>query len=211
MLSIRRKRVAVIGCGGLGGYLCHALARFGVGHLTVIDGDAFSVGNLNRQLFAAEDTLGQPKVEVCRRELARVNSEVEVTAHHAMLDAANAGRLLEGALVVADCLDNPRSRLVAARVCAERGVPLVHGAIGGFFGQVAVIQPGDKLLENLYPDPEARGLEQTLGNPVFTVQAVAAMQCAETLKLLAGRRDIPHNTLYHINLLHNAIETIRFG
>lgn len=210
--AIRRKHAAVIGCGGLGGYVCQALARFGVGRLTVIDGDVFSAGNLNRQMFAAEDTLGLPKVEVCRRELARINGDVTVTAHNAMLDDANATRLLAGADIVLDCLDNPKTRLVAARACGDGlRVPLVHGAIGGFFGQVANIFPGDRLLEFLYPNPEAKGLEKTLGNPVFIAQAVAAIQCVEALKILAGRSDVLRNAFLHIDLLHTRFETISFA
>lgn len=211
MAAINEKHAGVIGCGGLGGYVCQALARFGVGRLTLVDGDVFAVGNLNRQMFATEDTLGLPKVEVCRWELGRINSQVSVTPRHIMLTDDNAEELLASVDLVVDCLDNPKARLTAARACERLDVPLVHGAIGGFFGQVANIFPGDRLLEYLYPNPDARGLEKTLGNPVFIVQAIAAIQCSEALKILAGRPDILRNALLHIDLLHNKFETIEFA
>jgi len=75
-LRLRRSRVAVIGCGGLGGYLVEQLARLGVGRLAVIDPDVFEEHNLNRQLLSSPAALGRPKVEVAAERVAAVNPAV---------------------------------------------------------------------------------------------------------------------------------------
>ena len=73
--ELGEKSVAVIGCGGLGGYAIEMLARVGVGHLRVCDGDAFAETNLNRQLLCTEDMLGKSKAEAAAERIRAVNSE----------------------------------------------------------------------------------------------------------------------------------------
>src|SRR5512145_2203557 len=82
-LRLCRSRVAVIGCGGLGGYLIEELARLGVGTLVVVDPDVFEEHNLNRQLLSSPADLGAAKVEVARARIAAVNPAVQVVAHRA--------------------------------------------------------------------------------------------------------------------------------
>ena len=77
---LRESKVAVFGCGGVGSYVIEALARAGVGSITVVDGDAVSVTNLNRQLIATVDTVGKPKAEVQRERILSINPECSVTA-----------------------------------------------------------------------------------------------------------------------------------
>ncbi|HDQ71840.1 MAG TPA: hypothetical protein ENN19_07055, partial [Chloroflexi bacterium] len=103
-IKLLQSTVAIVGQGGLGGYVSEALARTGVGRLAVIDGDVFAEHNLNRQLLSAERNLGLSKVEAARRRIAQINSAVEVIAHETMLTAENLPRLLEGVDVVVDAL-----------------------------------------------------------------------------------------------------------
>lgn len=213
LATVRTKNVCIIGCGGLGGYVCNGLARFGVGRLTLVDGDHFSVGNLNRQLFATRKTLGQNKAAATQAALEEINDEVQVAVHEVMLCEQNAAEILAGHHLVVDCLDSPQARLMLGRHCAQLGIPMVHGALGGFYGQVANVFPGDTLLSVLYAQQENGpvGLEKKWGNPVFTVQVVASVQCSEALKLLAEKEPYLRNQLLYIDLLNNSFDLVEFA
>src|SRR5660397_169269 len=76
-------------------------------------------------------------------------------------------------------LDNMSSRKILAKGCAELKIPLVHGAIAGWYGQVSTIMPGDNTMERLYRGDENKGVEVELGNPAFTPALVASIQVAE--------------------------------
>lgn len=207
---IRQKKVCIVGCGGLGGHVCQTLARFGVGALTLIDGDVFTESNLNRQVFSTTKTLKQNKANATKAALIDINPDVAVTAHPVMLSETNVCDLLRNHDLVVDCLDNIKTRFMVADACSDLNIPLIHGAIAGFYGHVANIFPGDGLLKLIYPDVNnsAKGLETALGNPPFTPQLVAALQCSEALKLLAGSRNVLRNAMLHIDMLENSYDLI---
>jgi len=138
-LRLMQSTVAVVGAGGLGGWIIEGLARMGVGRLIVVDGDRFEENNLNRQLGCTEEALGRPKAQVLAERVAQVNSAVQVSAHHAWLTLENAPQLLAGAQVVVDALDTLPARYLLQDAAALLGAPLVHGAIAGFTGQIMTI------------------------------------------------------------------------
>ena len=206
--AIHAKSVCVVGCGGLGGYVAMSLARFGVGKLSLIDGDVFDPSNLNRQLFCTEANLGKSKAQEAKLALSLVNSSVEIEAYMELLVEDNCRRLLSGHDAVVDCLDSIPSRLVLEDGCASADIPLIHGAIGGFYGQVSCVFPGDGTLHTLYAGSESRPQDNPAGNPPFTPQMVAAIQCSETLKLLAGKSGLLRKKLLLIDLLRNVFQTV---
>lgn len=202
--ALRHKRVVVVGCGGLGGYLIELLARMGVGFLRVVDGDVFDASNLNRQLLAEESLLGTSKAEAARLRVRAINSEVEVQAVSAYLTEENAPTLLSDCDAVLDGLDNIRARRLLSRVCAECSIPLVHGAAQGWECQAALSLPGDGLIEALYP----RELDTTpQSTPSFTPALCAAMQVALCVQLLVGR-PVDSGTLHYFDLLHQVFTPI---
>lgn len=187
-IALLRARVFIVGAGGLGGWVIEALARMGVGRLEIIDGDVFAENNLNRQLGCTEATLGRPKAEVLAERVAEVNCATTVIAHNCWLTEHNAVELLRGADLIVDALDTLPTRFLAQKAARTLGVPLVHGAIAGYTGQVMTILPGDAGLEALYgpgPYPE-RGVEVLLGNPSATPMMTAAWQAQQVVKLLTG-------------------------
>lgn len=191
-----QKSVCIVGCGALGGYTANALARFGVRKITLVDGDCFQESNQNRQLFALPKTLGQNKAETTASALREINDAVRVHPVPVMLDAANAQAILAGHDLALDCLDNPQARMQLEDACAALGIPFVHAAIDGFFGQVATVFPHDGLMRRLYGEG---GVACAQSNPVFTAQAVSAIQSCEAIKLLAGD-STTFTGLLHINL-----------
>jgi molybdopterin/thiamine biosynthesis adenylyltransferase len=201
--------VAVVGCGGLGGAVIEGLARSGVGRLIVVDGDTFVPHNLNRQLLGTMAALGRPKVEVAVERVAAVNPAVEVTPHAVWATADNLPGILAPADVVVDALDTPRDRLVLQAAAKQRGIPLVHGAIAGFIGQVTTIFPGDDTLTMLYGDePPEHGAESVLGTPTPTPMLVAAVEVGEVLKLLAGIGEVLRGVLLYLDLESGAVERL---
>ena len=206
--TLREKTAAVVGLGGLGGHIAEQLARLGIGRLILIDGDKVEPSNLNRQLFATEKTLDTEKAEAARTRLLEVNSDVHCTAHALRLTAKNGRALLKGADIVLDAVDNIPTRLMLESLCEELNLPLVHGSIGGWWGQVSVIFPGDKTLSRLYPNPDAVGTESYYGNPAFTPAVVASIETAEALKLLLDKPQTLRNKLLRIDLLNHEHATI---
>lgn len=196
--AISQKSACIVGCGGLGGYVINCLARFGIGSLTLIDGDVFSQSNLNRQLFATAETLGKNKAIVSCNAAKQINADIEVKAHPVMLSPDNATALIKNHDIVIDCLDNIQSRRLLADACDHLKIPLVHGAISGLYGQVAVRFPGSKLFDILYPTDNA----DSMGNPVFTPQLVASIQSCEAVKILLGRGCALDEKVLYIDLLN---------
>ena len=207
---VRAKSACVVGCGGLGGYVSVDLARFGVGKLTLIDGDNFCASNLNRQLFSTELNLGQNKAVIAMEELKNINSEVTVTAHQVMLDKENAPELLKGHDIIIDCLDNIATRRILAKTCAVLEIPLVHGAVSGLYGQVACIYPEDGLMDILYPSGYKDSLYKTAGNPIFVPQLIASIQSCEAVKLLAGRQSDLRSRVLYADMMEHDYEIVEF-
>ncbi len=192
-------KVAVIGAGGLGGTIVELLARQGIGYLKVIDGDTFAAHNLNRQILATEHNLGMNKAAAAAARVTAINAEVTVDAVPAMLCADNAAGLLAGIDVVVDALDNIETRLILGRTASNLGIPLVHGAIAGFTGQIATILPGDPGLDRIYKlcAGQAKGIETALGNPAATPALAASLQVQEVVKILTGvGRPLSRQLLY---------------
>ena len=211
--KLLRAGVAVVGAGGLGGYIVEGLARMGVGRLVVIDGDVFEEHNLNRQLLCTEDTLGRPKTEVAVERARQVNAAVEVIAKTALLTAENAATLLEGADVVVDALDSLPTRFVLERAARGLGVPMVHGAIAGYIAQVMTIFPEDDGLARVYGRgrlPE-KGIEVVYGNPAATPMLCAACQVQEVVKVLLGSGEPLRNRLLVIDSEYGSAEVIKLG
>jgi molybdopterin/thiamine biosynthesis adenylyltransferase len=189
---------AVVGCGGLGGLVVELLARAGVGRLVLVDGDTFSDHNLNRQLLCDESNLGQSKAIAAARRAAAVNGAVETRVAEAFLEEANALSILSGCDLAVDALDSNGARRTLRNACLELGIPMVHGAIAGFWGQVGVFLPEDATPwdgpDGSLPD---RGIELETGNPPFTPAFIAALESAEAVKILAGvSKPLRHRLLW---------------
>lgn len=212
-ILLLKSKVAVIGAGGLGGFVVELLARVGVGHLVVVDGDSFEENNLNRQLLSSEEFLGMSKSDRAADRVARINSSVSVTARTCYVSPENAGDIIHGCNVVVDALDNVKSRFVLEDACRAAGIPMVHGAIGGFFGQVMTIYPEDRGLELLYGPREKalnKGIEVSLGNPSATPPMVASWQAQEVVKVITGIGSPLRNRVLYMDAKEGDVHIIKF-
>lgn len=197
--------VAIVGCGGLGGYMAEELARLGVGHLILIDGDWIEVSNLNRQLMATEKNLGQWKVEAAQERLQIVNSTTKVTVFKEWFDESKKNELLAGANLVCDALDSFAYRVALERACHQLGLPLVFASIAGWYGMIGASFPGDQSVAHLFGRGE-RGVENMWGNPAFTPAVLASLSVAESVKILIGCPVSLRRAWLHVDLLSMEFE-----
>jgi len=181
----------IVGCGALGSLQATALARAGVGRLTIIDRDYVESSNLQRQfLFEEEDAASAlPKAAAAERRLRRINSSIEIRGVVADLDPANAGELLAGADVILDGADNFETRYLINDFAVSRGIPWIYGAAVGSYGLVMPVIPGHTAcLRCVYPDPPASAQPtcDTAGVLNAITAAVGALQVADAVKILSG-------------------------
>lgn len=203
--------VAVVGAGGLGGMIIELLARNGTGHIIIIDGDRFSEPDLNRQIMLTVADLGEPKVTVAGRRAMAVNSATQVTAHQERLTTTNAARLLKGAHVVADGLDNLPSRYAVEQACRDLFIPYVYGTIAGLGGQLMTIFPQDPGLYTIYGPPDAasvHGIETAMGTPGVTPTIIAALQVQEVIKIITGVGTPIRNRIMVVDASRGAIDAV---
>lgn len=204
---LRTRKVCIVGCGGLGGYILEQLLRIGVGSITVIDGDCFEESNLNRQLLSDEARIGTSKALAAKERAKLVNSQIEVTAVEAFLTEENAEALLKDHDIVMDAVDNIAARKIMGQKCRELGIPLMYGAIQGWYAQISLISPGSNLLNTLYQDSEKLTSKSTLS---FTPAVCASFQVAEAIKYLCGRECPLNGKVLYVDMLSMEAVMVRF-
>lgn len=186
-LRLLDSRAVIIGAGGLGSPVAMYLAAAGVGHIGIIDSDTVDTSNLQRQIIHFTGDVGREKVVSAQEKLQQLNPGIEVTAHSCHFNPDNARQLIAGCNVVVDCTDNQASKFLINDVCVGAGIPLVHGAINMFQGNVMTILPGCATLRDLFPgpsqnpDPSDRyGVLGAIAGIIGTIQA------AEAIKVILG-------------------------
>jgi molybdopterin/thiamine biosynthesis adenylyltransferase len=204
-LRLAQSRVVVVGAGGLGGHVILLLARLGVGHLVVVDNDVFDETNLNRQALCSERALGRSKSEQAVKEVGSINPGVKVVPYGVKLEPHNATEILAGSNVVVDALDNVPDRLALEGATKKLGIPMVHGALAGFEGQLMTIFPEDPGLEHLYRDwrtdlDKSKSPEAVLGVPIPTPSIISTLQAMEVIKIILNRGRLFRNTMLYIDL-----------
>jgi molybdopterin-synthase adenylyltransferase len=200
-----KSRVVVVGSGGLGGPVLLLLARMGIGYLVVVDHDRFDETNLNRQALSSGPDLGQPKCKVAARVLENVNPGVDVQVYPVRIDDTNAAEILAGSHVIVDALDNVPDRFSVQAAARSLKIPLVHGAVAGFEGQLMTIFPEDTGFSLLYgtgdvKQKRAESPEAVLGVPAVTPSFVATLQAMEVIKILLGRGRPFRNSMVHVDM-----------
>ena len=210
-VKLLQSKVAIIGAGGLGGTVLELLARMGIGELIIADKDIMGDSNLNRQILSTETNLGQSKTEVAVKRVKEINSSIEIIGHSVFIDSGNVKKIIEGAEVVVDALDNLPSRFVLQKACRELNIPLVHGAIAGFSGQLITIFPQDKGLELIYgsnKDLPEHGSEVRLGAPTVTPALIASLEVQEVIKILLKRGKLFRNRLLYLDIEEGTMEIL---
>ncbi len=188
--ALLHARVVVIGAGGLGSPVAQYLGAAGVGTVSIVDDDVIHVSNLSRQTLHATERVGMRKVDSAQRTLHGLNPDTVVETHPQRLDATNVDRLIAGADVVVDGTDNLDTRYVLNDAAVRLRVPVVHGSIYRWHGQVTTLVPFDgPCYRCLHPEPPPPELapECAVAGVVGVLPGLIGMlQATETLKLLLG-------------------------
>lgn len=155
--ALKRARVLVVGAGGLGAPALLYLAAAGVGRIGVVDDDAVSLSNLQRQVIHGTPDIGVAKAESAAAVISRLNPHVVVDTHETRLTAANALNLIGDYDVVADGSDNFATRYLVSDACFFARKPLVTAAVGTFDGTLTTIRAHQRAADGS-PNPTYRCL-----------------------------------------------------
>ncbi|MCD8514202.1 MAG: tRNA cyclic N6-threonylcarbamoyladenosine(37) synthase TcdA [Nitrincola sp.] len=157
----RQSHVMVVGIGGVGSWVAEALARTGIGEISLVDLDDICISNVNRQVHATSDTIGMMKVEVMAKRLQSINPYCQVHAHAAFIQASNLEALITPDIhYVVDAIDNVRDKAALIAWCKRRKIPIV--TVGGAGGQIDPTQIRVADLTKTSQDPLASKLRSVL-------------------------------------------------
>lgn len=215
-LKLHESKAAIIGAGGLGGQVIVLLARLGIGNLAVIDHDVFDETNLNRQALSSMDVLGKSKAETAKEIAGRINPAVNVTPFHLRLNDSNADNILRGSDVIVDALDNISDRFILEDFARTLGIPLVHGAVAGFEGQIMTIFPSDAGMEYIYG--KVKNTTQSENNkasiqgvPAVTPAIIASYQVIEVVKIILKKGNLLRNMLVYMEMVKCESRKLHFN
>ena len=183
-------RVLVVGAGGLGAPVIQYLAAAGVGTIGVVDDDTVERSNLQRQVIHADSDVGTPKVESAAAFVSDLNPDITVETYERRLSKANAEAIIAEYDLVVDASDNFPTRYLVNDVCRLAGVPVSHGAIYRFEGQVTTLVPEGPCYRCLFPEPPDPGtVPDCASTGVLGVLpgTVGCLQATEAVKLLLDK------------------------
>lgn len=124
--KLKNSHVCVFGVGGVGGYVCEALARSGVGKLTLVDNDSVSISNINRQIFALTSTVGKMKTSAAKERLCDINPKIEIKEYNMFYLPENEDEIdLTQFDYVVDAIDTVTAKIHLAKKCDELNIPLI--------------------------------------------------------------------------------------
>jgi adenylyltransferase/sulfurtransferase len=195
--ALRRARVLVVGAGGLGAPAMLYLAAAGVGTLGVVDDDAVTLSNLQRQVIHATPDIGAPKVDTAAAAIRRLNPHVSVATHATRLVAANALDLVSCYDIVADGSDNFATRYLVSDACYFAKKPLVTAALGTFDGTLTTIRAHERGADGrsnpsyrcLFPEPPPAGTVPACAEAGILgalAGVVGAMMALEVIREIVG-------------------------
>jgi molybdopterin/thiamine biosynthesis adenylyltransferase/rhodanese-related sulfurtransferase len=193
-LRLLDSSILLVGAGGLGSPAALYLAAAGVGRIGIVDADVVDETNLQRQIAHSTDSLGEPKTDSARRRIESLNPDVEVVPFRERLTSENIERILEpGWDVIVDGADNFPTRYLVNDASVWHDIPVVHGSIFRFEGQVTVFKPGSgPCYRCLFPQPPPPELAPSCaeGGVLGVLPGViGSIQATEALKLALGIGD----------------------
>ncbi|MCM1327440.1 MAG: tRNA threonylcarbamoyladenosine dehydratase [Bacteroidales bacterium] len=195
---LSKSRVAIFGIGGVGGYVAEALARSGVGHLDLIDNDKVCVSNINRQIIATHDTVGQYKVDVMKARILSINPEAAVEAHRCFYLPETAGQFdFSNYDYVVDAVDTVTAKIEIIMQAKAAGVPVVSSMGAGNKLEASAFRVADIYETSVCPlarvmrrELKKRGVEK-LKVVYSTENAFSVKEIPAVEEVPSGKRSIP--------------------
>ncbi len=212
-LKLLDAKVLLLGAGGLGSPAALYLAAAGVGTLGILDMDSVDASNLQRQVLHNLDRLGERKVDSAKKTLTAMNPDVNVVTYDMRLGADNIGDIIDGYDVIVDGTDNFPTRYLVNDASLIKRIPVVHGSIFRFEGQVTVFQPYvGPCYRCMIPEPPPAELAPSCAEAgVLGVLCgiVGSIQALEAVKLLLDLGDPLVGRLLHYDSLEQAFRTFK--
>lgn len=191
--KLKRSSVLIAGAGGLGSVISYYMAAAGFGRIRIVDCDSVELSNLNRQILHANADIGRPKALSARDTLTGINPEVGVEALVETISEENIDHLLEGCDLIMDGMDSFSARYMLNRAALRKKIPLFHGAISGYQGQVATIIPGrTACLCCIFPRAPPPSTFPALGS---TCAVIGSIQVTEAVKYVTATGELLENRL----------------
>ena len=184
-LRLLESKVVIAGLGGLGGYLSTFMARMGVGHIVLVDGDSYDLSNLNRQVLATHDTLGKNKARVSSEHCQSINPEMKTTVWETHFTTENGEDILRGTDLVLDGLDHIPTRKLLFSMAMDLNIPFIHGAVAEWSGQTSTFLPQQPFtIDQIYKSDTFSDTPPSVLAPA--VAAIASIEALEATRLLIG-------------------------
>jgi molybdopterin-synthase adenylyltransferase len=191
--KLSKARVFVAGTGGLGSPISTYLAVAGVGKIIIADFDIVDSSNLNRQFLHHERDIGRDKIESAEEKLISLNPEIKVDTIKEKITDENVSSIVPLCDLIIDALDNFDTRHALNKLSVERKIPLIHGAVSGYRGQVTTVIPGKTpCLCCLFPSSFKKEVFPVLGT---TPGVIGAIQANEAIKYITGQGKLLENRL----------------
>ncbi|MBL93164.1 MAG: adenylyltransferase [Myxococcales bacterium] len=160
--SVQHSKALVVGCGGLGAPVIQYLAAAGIGELTLVDDDRVQESNLNRQILFGPENLEAYKVEGARDAALRLYPDANINILQERVATHNARKLIAQHDIVFDCTDGLPNKYLLNDACVLEGVPLVHGAVSAWAGQLLCVEPGESgCLRCVFPEVPSAAIMPT--------------------------------------------------
>jgi len=206
-------KVLILGAGGLGSPAAMYLAAAGVGTLGIVDMDAVDESNLQRQLLHTVDRVGERKVDSAKKTLNALNPDVKVVGYDVRLAADNVVEIMDGYDLIVDGTDNFPTRYLVNDASLLLGIPVVHGSIQRFEGQVSVFSPyRGPCYRCLVPEPPPAEMAPSCaeaGVVGVLPGIVGSIQALETIKVLLGLGDPLVGRLVSYDALEQSFRTFK--
>ena len=182
--------------------------------MNIVDHDIFDETNLNRQALSGLDTIGKSKSDEAERFVKNINPGVDVKSYGVKIDNKNVKEIISGSDVIIDALDNIEDRFLIENAARNLKIPMVHGALAGFEGQVMTIFPEDKGLKQLFEvnniTKKEERPESILGVPAIMPSMIASFQVMEAIKIILKRGDLIRNSILYIDIESVHIHKLKF-
>ncbi len=205
--KLKKARVFVAGAGGLGGPVIMSLAGAGVGTICICDYDTVELSNLNRQILHAQDRIGMNKTESALKTVSGFNPDIKLIPVHERITEKNCAELVSGFDLIMDCLDSFEARMALAEGSVKKSIPVVHGAVEGFHGQAAFLQPPETPCPACFlPGKDSGKTPSASAASVFMTGSIQAM---EALKFLLGKEPALKGKLLFFDGLDMTFSTVR--
>jgi molybdopterin/thiamine biosynthesis adenylyltransferase len=191
---LKKAHIFIAGAGGLGSPVSIYLAVAGIGTITIVDMDVVDQTNLNRQILHFDHDIGRKKTASAEEKLQKLNPDIIINAIDVKIDDTNAAKLIGRAEGIVDAMDNYPTRYLLNDVAIAKKIPLFHGGISGFYGQVTTIIPGTTpCLKCIFPKAPPKEVFPVVG---VTPGIIGTIQANEVIKYLLGSGELLMGRLF---------------